>query len=93
VRVVQRIERPGRDTRRAFLAQRALHTHDLGEVTAVDELHHEEILVVLLAVVVNAGDVGVRQRGNGSGLSPEALDETWIAREVGAKDLHGNRAT
>src|SRR5581483_11818765 len=70
--------------------QPALARQDARQRLAVDELHDEVGESVRLAVVVDVGDAGVRQRRGGPGLGAEPLHETRLAGDLRAQDLHGN---
>ena len=48
---------------------------------ALEELHDDEGVAVLLADVVNRADVGMVQRGRGPRFSPEAHQRVRIGRE------------
>jgi hypothetical protein len=66
--------------------------HDLSKGQAVDQLHGEEYMAVVLALVVDSHDVRVAQLGCGAGLATEPLDEGLILGKVGAHDLERDLA-
>src|SRR5918992_1174907 len=51
------------------------------------EFHHEQVRGAVLTVVVNVGDVRVRQRCDGARLTFEPLHETRVEREFSLEDL------
>jgi hypothetical protein len=64
----------------------------LGEVAAVDVLHHQERLLTGVDVVVDADDVVVRQRGERPRLAVEPLPQLGVTRDEGAQRLDRNIA-
>ncbi len=65
----------------------ALGAEHVGEAAAVDVLHDDVVRASRLAPVVDAHDVGVVEVGRCLGLTPEALDERGVLRELGEQDL------
>ena len=63
-----------------------------GERLPVDQLHHDERTVAVLAVVEDAGHVGMREARGGSRLAAEPLDEPLILRQRFGQDLHRDPA-
>ncbi len=60
----------------------------------LDQLHHQirgGIGLPGLAVVEDAGDAGMRQRGGAARLGPEPVEERPVFRELAAEELHGHR--
>jgi hypothetical protein len=66
--------------------------HDLPQGQAVDQLHGEEHMSVVLTLVVDRDDIGVAQSGRGARLAAELLDEGLILGKVGAHDLERDLA-
>jgi len=65
--------------------------HDV-ERLALDALHHDVGAPVLLAGVVDARDVRVREACGDAGLADEALAEALVGREVVGQELDRDRA-
>ncbi len=57
---------------------------------AVEQLHHEEPLAVVLADVEERADVGVVQRRGDACLALEAFDRLRIARQLRREEFDGN---
>ena len=57
---------------------------------AVEQLHHEEPLAVVLADVEERADVGVIQRRGDACLALEAFDRLRIARQLRREEFDGN---
>ncbi len=72
--------------------QRRLLVDDVAQRLALDELHREEDVTVVLALVEDGDDVGVAEAGGRPGLAAEALDEDVVGRESGSHDLEGDVA-
>ena len=64
----------------------------LGEGLALGDLHDQEALAVHVLDAVDAGDVGVGQRGEDLGLAVEALEALGVLGEALGKDLEGHVA-
>ncbi len=62
------------------------------ERLAVEQLHDDELLPVVIADVVQRADVRVVERGRDARFALEALDCLRIAREVGRQHLDGDLA-
>ena len=77
----------GRDPGRVHRREAALCPEDVAERLALDVLHDDEVRAVLLAVVVDADDVGVVEPRRVLRLAAEPLDEAGVARELGEEDL------
>ena len=82
----------GRDPRGLARRECAIGAQDRREVLTVDELHDDERTAWILAVVVDADDVGVRKRRHGAGLEPEARREIRVAEILGTEQLDGDVA-
>jgi hypothetical protein len=67
--------------------QRSLCLHDLSQGEPVDQLHGQEHVAVVLALVVDRHDVGVAQLRCGASLAAESADECLILGKVRAHDL------
>ena len=80
------------DRDRLARRQRRLLVDDVAQRLALDELHREEDVTVVLALVVYGDDVGVAEAGGRPGLAAEALDEDVVGRESGSHDLEGDVA-
>ncbi len=65
---------------------------DLGEAAPVDVLHDDVVGAGGLAPVVDADDVRVVEVRRGLRLTPEALDERRVLRELGEEHLERDRA-
>ena len=65
----------------------ALRADEIGQAAAVDELHDDEVGVVLLAPVEDADDVGMVEVRRGLCLAAEPLDERGVGREIGKQDF------
>ena len=59
---------------------------------AFDELHHDEVGVVLVAAVNDADDVGMVQAGQNRRLALEAVDEDLLLHEFLRQHLNGHAA-
>src|SRR5882672_7437266 len=59
---------------------------------AVEKLHHDEGLAVLLVNLVNGADVGMVQRGGSLGFALEAAECLRIFGNVVGQELEGNEA-
>ena len=89
VRVLERtgdLRADGRDLARR---ERAAGVQDVAEALAVDELHHEERAVRVLAPVVDRHHVRVVEARGRPGLAPEALARTLRLRR---RQLHRHPA-
>ena len=84
--------RLGHDPGRLARRQGARALDDRGEILAVDQLHDDERAGRVLAVVVDADDVRVVERGGGLGLVAEARAEVGVAAIFGTEDLDGHIA-
>ena len=60
---------------------------DLGEVRALDELHHEERRLAVLAVVVEADDVLVLERGQNARLTRESPSQLLVLGDPRVQEL------
>ena len=58
--------------------ERRLLVDDVPQRLALDELHHEEDVAVVLALVEDGDDVGVAEAGRRPRLRPETLDEDVV---------------
>ena len=65
---------------------------DVPQRRAVDQLHRQEDDVAVLALVVDADDVGVGQPRRRARLLDEAADEGVVLGEVGPHHLEGDGA-
>ena len=63
---------------RAFERQRAGRAQKLEQRIALDQLHDEEVDVVLLANIEDLDDVRVAQRGRDLAFADEALDDALV---------------
>ena len=77
----------GADPRRVHRREPALGPEEVAERLALDVLHDDEVRAVVLAVVVDADDVGVVEHRRVLRLTAEPLDEARIARELGEQHL------
>ena len=59
-------------------AQTAVEGH-FSNARSLQELHHDERLVVFLVDVIDRADIGMVQSGRGLGLSSEASQRLWVA--------------
>ena len=59
---------------------------------AVQKLHGDEGLAVLLADVVDGADVGMIQRGSGPGFAAEAVQGLRVAGDLVGQELEGDEA-
>ncbi len=60
------------------------------ECLALQQLHGDEGLPLVLVDVVDRADVGVVEGGGGLGLAPEPLEGDPIAEELLGQELQGN---
>ena len=72
--------------------ERPLGLHHLAQGLPGDVLHGEEHVAVVLALVEDGDDVGVRQPGRRAGLALEPADERVVLGEVAAQHLEGDVA-
>ena len=61
-------------------------------VGPLDVLHDDVAVARVLAEVVDADDVGMREAGGGARLVAEAREEGLVAGQVAAQDLDRHRA-
>ncbi len=87
LRLVQGGGRLAQDVEHQPRFQTALFAHHLAQVVAGHVLLGDEVGAAGAAHLVHLDDVGVNQRGGGSGLVLEAADVGGVAREVGAENL------
>ena len=66
--------------------------HQLAQVLALDVLHGDEVRPVLLADVVDVGDVRVAEGRGGARLALEALAVPLVHGQLRGQDLHGHGA-
>ena len=59
---------------------------------AVQKLHGDEALAVVLADFVNGADVGMVQRGGGTRFAPETFERLGILRDIVGQKLEGDEA-
>ena len=52
-----------------------------------------EVLVVLLADLVNGADVRMIERGSRTSFAPETLQCLWVLRHVVRQEFQGDKAT
>ncbi len=69
---------------------RSAFAQQLAQGAALDELHHEEDVIAVLALVVDRDEPGMRQSRDGSGLELEPCQELGIGGELRIHDLHGD---
>ena len=69
-----------------------LLAHDVAQGLAGHVLHRQEDAAVVLALVVDGDDVGVRERRARAGLAAEPGDEALVVGEVLAHHLQGDLA-
>ena len=72
--------------------ERAVDLQDVGEGPALDLLHRDEVGALVLAPVVHADDVRVREVGGRLGLASEPLDEVLVDGVLGEQHLDRNLA-
>ena len=69
--------------------ERLVGADDLAQRAPLDEVHHDVVVVVLLADVVDQDDVRVAQPGRDRRLALEPRDEALVGGEVGRQELDG----
>ncbi len=85
----QRGRRLGGDLCGASGEQRSLRTANIAQGAALDELHDDEVGVLVLAPVVDRDDVGVRQAGGLLRLATKTPHEGFIRSELRMENLYG----
>ena len=65
---------------------------DLIERLAVEELHHQIGIALMIAQVIDDDDVGVLQHAGGFGLTVEALEQVGILGKAAGHHLDGDDA-
>ena len=63
---------------------------EIVEVDAVDELHDEEMEILVLVDVVGADEIRVVHRSNGPGFAVEPRQRRFVGRLRHRQDLHGD---
>ena len=87
---VREVERIGQRTQQADDPgdrERAVGANHLTERAPSDQLHHDVVVLVLLANVVDQDDVRVAQPGRDRRLLLEAGHEAIVSREMGRQQL------
>ena len=92
VRLAEREQHRLEDVEGGPRRERPLGLHDLAQGLARHVLHGQEDVAVVLALVEDGDDVGVRERGGRAGLAAEAGDEALVVHQVLAHDLQGDVA-
>ena len=87
---VQRVRHPDGDVHELVRVHRPAGDA-LAQGQALEELHHDELLALVLADVVDHADVRVVEGRGGSGLAREALGGGVVAGERGRQDLERHR--
>ena len=80
------------DVDRVLRRQRRVLADDRVERAPVEELHRDVVGAAPLAAVVDADDVGMRERGGAGGLAAEALDELLVLGEALVEQLDRDAA-
>ncbi len=62
-------------------------SHHLGQGLAVEQLHHDEVLLLVLLDRVDRADAGVVERRGGARLALEPLERARVPRHLGAQEL------
>jgi len=75
-----------------LLQRERLAVNVMAQGIAVDELHGDERLAVLLANVINSADVRVVEGGSGMGFSAEAFEGQRILPQIFWKKFQGDCA-
>ena len=75
--------------------QQPLHPHraaldEVLERLALEQLHDDERLALVLPDLVNRADVGVVERGRRAGLAKEAVERGAVAGGLGRQELQGD---
>ena len=83
----QRARHLGDDLGRLAQREAAAVGEALEEVLAVEQLHHDEGLVAVDAVVEDLHDVGAAELGGGGRLAPEALARGLLLGELRVDEL------
>ena len=65
---------------------------DLLQGLPFEQLHHDEMLVLVLVDRVDGTDIGVIQGRGGSGLALESLERGLVLGEVGGQELQRDLA-
>ncbi len=60
------------------------------ERLAIQKLHGDEVLPLVLINLINRADVGMIERGGGSGLALEALERLRVFSQLFRQELEGN---
>ena len=78
------------DLGRTIGVEHTLRADEIGQAATVDELHNDEVRVVLLTPIEDAHDVGVIQIGRCLRFAAEPLHKGGVCGEVGKEHFDGD---